>query len=333
MSTSRSISTTLPAIGFIGLGVMGFPMAGHLAAAGYPLTVFNRRPEKAHRWQERHGGRATECLEEVAEAEVVISCIGNDADLQAIYLGSHGLLQRLRPGTLVIDHTTASADLAERLAAAAGERGISFLDAPVSGGEQGAINGQLTIMCGGERADFERAEPILACYARSARLLGSSGAGQKTKMVNQIAIAGLLQGLAEAMAFAARAGLPTAEVIEVISKGAAQSWQMENRHKTMLAGHYDHGFAIDLMRKDLGIVLAEARRNGATLPVTALVDQFYADLQRMGGGRWDTSALLARLLPPASPLTPTTPQIPASITSSTEQGEQLPQTTAVQVLP
>lgn len=282
-------------IGFIGLGVMGFPMAGHLAAHGHALTVFNRSPEKSRQWLTRHPGKqATQCAA-LAPCEVIISCVGNDDDLRATFLGPEGLLNRLRPGTLIIDHTTASAGVAEQLHEAARAARCDFLDAPVSGGQQGAIQGTLTVMCGGSETAFQRAEPILQCYSRAARLMGPAGAGQKTKMVNQIAICGLLQSLAEALCFAERAGLDRQAVIDVISKGAAQSWQMDNRHATMIAGHYEHGFAVDLMRKDLGIVLEEARRLGSSLPVTALIDQFYADVQALGGGRWDTSSLLARL--------------------------------------
>lgn len=283
-------------IAFIGLGVMGYPMAGHLIQAGYPVTVYNRSPEKSQRWVDTFGGKRAESLQELASANLIISCIGNDDDLRATYLGEKGLLNLLQPGTLVVDHTTASATIAEMLFHAAAEKQIGFVDGPVSGGEQGALKGQLTIMCGGTEHDFNRIEPVISHYARSVRRLGPAGYGQKTKMVNQIAIAGLLQGLAEAIAFAEHAGLPTGEVIDVISKGAAQSWQMENRHRTMLEGLYNHGFAVDWMRKDLGIVFDEARRNGCSLPVTALVDQFYSEVQAMGGGKWDTSSLLTRLI-------------------------------------
>ncbi|MBK8973171.1 MAG: NAD(P)-dependent oxidoreductase [Hahellaceae bacterium] len=283
-------------VAFIGLGVMGYPMAGHLVRAGFPVTVFNRSPEKSQRWVDEFGGRRANSLHELASANLIISCIGNDADLTATYLGENGLLNQLHPGTLIVDHTTASATIAETLFHTAAKKQIGFVDAPVSGGEQGAIKGQLTIMCGGTEHDFNQIEPVISHYARSVRRLGPTGFGQKTKMVNQIAIAGLLQGLAEAIAFAERAGLPTHEVIDVISKGAAQSWQMENRHRSMLEGVYNHGFAVDWMRKDLGIVFDEARRNGSSLPVTALVDQFYAEVQANGGGKWDTSSLLTRLI-------------------------------------
>ena len=284
-----------PSVCFIGLGVMGFPMAGHLANKGFPVTVYNRTPGKSQYWQTLYKGQATSNLNEAADSQIIISCIGRDEDLESVYLGSTGLLRQLQPGALVIDHTTASATMAERLFKEAAAQQTGFIDAPVSGGQQGAINGVLTVMCGGAIADFERAAPVISSYAKSIKLMGPAGAGQKTKMVNQIAIAGLVQGLAEAIAFSERSGLSTLDVIDVISRGAAQSWQMENRHKTMLEGFYEHGFAVDLMRKDLSIVFEEARKNGASLPVTALVDQFYSEVQSMGGGRWDTSSLLARL--------------------------------------
>lgn len=280
---------------FIGLGVMGFPMAGHLATKGYQVTVYNRTVSKCEQWVNRYPGKFIRKIKDAARSQVIVSCIGNDRDLESVFLGEDGLLAELPKGTIVIDHTTASAEMAQRLFEAARERGVGFIDAPVSGGEQGAINGQLTIMCGGEPADYQRAEPLMGCYAKASRLMGATGSGQRTKMVNQIAICGLIQSLAEAIRFSEQCGLDTRAVIDVISKGAAQSWQMENRHETMLTGNYNHGFAVDLMRKDLGIVLDEARKLGTALPVTGLIDQFYAEVQAMGGGRWDTSSLLARL--------------------------------------
>ncbi len=292
---------------FIGLGAMGYPMAGHLVRrAGADVTAFNRTSGKADAWCAEFGGRAarTPALA-AADADVVILCVGDDPDVRAVVYGTggtgaaqdsrEGVLAAMRPGTLLIDHTTASADLARELAAAAAARGVAFLDAPVSGGQTGAQNGALTIMVGGAQADFDRAAPVFAAYGKFARLLGPAGSGQLAKMVNQICIAGVLQGLSEGLAFAERAGLDGAAVVEVIAKGAAQSWQMENRHATMLARKFDFGFAVDWMRKDLGIALAEARRNGTTLPLTALIDQHYADIQRRGGGRWDTSSLIERL--------------------------------------
>ena len=283
-------------VAFIGLGVMGFPMAGHLAAAGHSVTVYNRTPARAEAWCEVHGGaRAEAPAVAAAEADVVFCCVGNDDDVRAVLLGGDGALPAMAAGSLLVDHTTASAALARELFAAAAGRGIAFLDAPVSGGQGGAENGVLTVMVGGEEAAFTRAEPVLGAYARCARLLGPAGSGQLAKMVNQICIAGVVQGLAEGLTFAERAGLDAAAVVEVISQGAAQSWQMENRYRTMLAGDYDHGFAVDWMRKDLGLVLDEASRQRLGLPLTGLVDAFYADVQHMGGGRWDTSSLFARM--------------------------------------
>jgi 3-hydroxyisobutyrate dehydrogenase len=283
-------------VAFIGLGVMGYPMAGHLARAGHDVVVFNRTSDKAKRWTEEYGGRAAATPAEAADdAEFVLACVGRDADVRQITLGEHGAFGAMAKGAVFVDHTTASAGLARELAEAAQERGFDFIDAPVSGGEAGAKNGQLTIMCGGDDAAYARAEPILQTYAKQCRRMGDAGAGQLTKMVNQICIAGTVQGLSEGLSFARAAGLDAEAVISVISKGAAQSWQMENRYKTMLAGHFDHGFAVEWMRKDLGILLDEARRNGASLPVAALVDQFYADVENMGGKRWDTSSLFARL--------------------------------------
>lgn len=283
-------------VAFIGLGVMGYPMARHLAAAGYPVRVYNRTGERAGQWvSENNGEAAATVADAVAQADIIMTCVGADPDLRQIYLGPEGIIANARPGAVLVDHTTASATVAEELALEARNRDMSFIDAPVSGGQQGAENGKLTVMCGGDQAAFEAAEPLMNRYARSVRLMGASGAGQRTKMVNQIAIAGLLQGLSEAIHFAERSGLDVAAVLDVISKGAAQSWQMENRGDTMIAGEYNHGFAVNWMRKDLDICLAEARKSGASIPVAALVDQFYGDVQAMGGGRWDTSSLLERL--------------------------------------
>lgn len=280
-------------VAFVGLGVMGFPMAGHLQQKGEQVCVYNRTNQKALDWVQQYGGTgASTPAEAAAGADLVMLCVGNDNDVRSVVYGKQGVLATMRPGSLLIDHTTASADLARELALACSERGIGFLDAPVSGGQAGAQNGLLTIMLGGEAADFAKAEATLMKYARSARLLGPAGSGQLAKMVNQICIAGVVQGLAEAMHFAQQAGLDGQAVLDTISKGAAQSWQMENRCSTMLQGKYDFGFAVDWMRKDLAITLNEARHNGATLPLTALVDQFYAQVQAMGGGRWDTSSLL-----------------------------------------
>nr|WP_298249711.1 NAD(P)-dependent oxidoreductase [uncultured Halomonas sp.] len=290
------MSHTISTVAFIGLGVMGYPMAGHLARAGLDVRVYNRTPAKAEAWTETHGGshHATPC-EAARGADLVLICVGNDDDVREVTTGEHGALSGMAEGSLLLDHTTASADLAEALDTACRERGVGFIDAPVSGGQQGAENGALTIMCGGEEGDFARAEPILDHYGRAVTLMGPVGSGQLTKMVNQICIAGLVQGLAEGLHFAEQAGLDRQRVVDVVAKGAAGSWQMENRHATMIADEYEHGFAVDWMRKDLGICLEQARRLQARLPVTALVDQFYGDLQVMGGGRWDTSALLRRL--------------------------------------
>jgi 3-hydroxyisobutyrate dehydrogenase len=285
-------------VAWIGLGVMGAPMAGHLLAKGsHEVVAYNRTPAKASAWAARYpGGRVAATPAEAAVgAEFVFTCVGNDDDLREVTIGEHGAFQVMGAGSVFIDHTTASAQVARELASAAAARGFASLDAPVSGGQAGAENGTLTIMAGGEAEPFERAEPIMAAYARAATLIGPSGAGQLTKMVNQIAIAGLLQGLAEAIEFANKAGLDVERVMTTIAKGAAQSWQLENRWKTMSEGRFDFGFAVDWMRKDLAICLSEASRNGSSLPVTALVDQFYAEVQEMGGGRWDTSSLIARL--------------------------------------
>ncbi|MGB3025762.1 NAD(P)-dependent oxidoreductase [Paradevosia shaoguanensis] len=281
-------------VAFIGLGVMGYPMARHLAAKGHEVTVYNRTGVKAERWVSEFGGRAAPTPAEAARGqEFVFACVGNDDDLRQVTLGAAGAFGAMEKGAVFVDHTTASAGIARELAAAAD--GFDVIDAPVSGGQAGAENGVLTVMCGGEAAPFARAEPVMAAYARATRLLGPAGSGQLAKMMNQICIAGAVQGLAEAIHFGKQAGLDIEAVIDTISKGAAQSWQMENRYKTMNEGKFDFGFAVDWMRKDLSIVLGEARSNGSTLPVTALVDQFYADVQTMGGGRWDTSSLLARL--------------------------------------
>jgi 3-hydroxyisobutyrate dehydrogenase-like beta-hydroxyacid dehydrogenase len=283
-------------VAFIGLGVMGGPIAGHLARAGHSVTVFNRTAAKAARWVEQHGGTAAAtAAEAAADAAAVFVCVGNDDDVRTVTTARDGALHGMRAGAVLVDHTTTSATLAREIAAAAAAHGVGFVDAPVSGGQPGAENGTLTVMCGGEAADFARAEPLIACYARLSKRLGPAGSGQLTKMVNQICIAGLVESLAEALHFARHAGLDGAAVVEVIAKGAAQSWQMENRHRSMLEGKFDFGFAVDLMRKDLGIVFDEARRNGTQLPVAALVDQLYAEVQAMGGGRWDTSSLMARL--------------------------------------
>jgi 3-hydroxyisobutyrate dehydrogenase-like beta-hydroxyacid dehydrogenase len=283
-------------VAFLGLGVMGFPMAGHLAAKGHDVAVWNRTAAKAEAWVARHRGRMAGSPAEAARgAEFVLACVGNDDDLRAICVGPEGAFAGMTPGALFVDHTTVSARITRRLAAQATVAGLGFVDAPVSGGQAGAENGQLSIMCGGDPADYARAEPVMAAYARICRLIGPSGAGQLAKMVNQICIAGLMQGLSEALAFGEKAGLDGEKVVEVISQGAAGSWQMANRHKTMLAGEFDFGFAVDWMRKDLGICLETADEIGARLPVTALVDQFYKDVQLMGGGRGDTSSLIRRL--------------------------------------
>jgi 3-hydroxyisobutyrate dehydrogenase len=281
---------------FIGLGVMGGPMARHLARHGHQVTVYNRSATKALAWVSEHGGKAAPTPREAAAGkDVVFACVGADDDLRAVTLGPDGAFAGMKPGAVFVDHTTASADVARELHAQAKSLGLGFVDAPVSGGQAGAENGQLTVMCGGDADDYAQVEGVIAAYAKSCRLMGPSGAGQLTKMVNQICIGGLVQALSEAIAFGKAAGLDTQAVIEVISKGAAQSWQMENRHKTMAAGEFEFGFAVDWMRKDFAICFAEARRNGAKLPVTALVDQFYAQVQAMGGGRWDTSSLIALL--------------------------------------
>jgi 3-hydroxyisobutyrate dehydrogenase-like beta-hydroxyacid dehydrogenase len=283
-------------VAFLGLGVMGGPMARHLAAKGHEVTVYNRTSAKAEAWVSAHGGAFAATPREAATGQaIVFACVGNDDDLRSVTLGADGAFAGMEKGAVFVDHTTASAEVARELADAAKTAGLGFIDAPVSGGQAGAENAALTVMCGGEAETYAAVEPAILCFARASRLMGPAGSGQLTKMVNQIAIAGLVQGLSEAVHFAKRANLDVEAVLEVISKGAAGSWQMENRGKTMNAGRFDFGFAVDWMRKDLGILLAEARRNGAQLPVTALVDQFYADVQGMGGKRWDTSSLIARL--------------------------------------
>jgi len=283
-------------VAFIGLGVMGYPMAGHLRKAGHEVTVYNRTQAKAENWVAAHGGAFAKTPKEAAAgAEFVFACVGNDDDLREVTVGAEGAFRGMEKGAIFVDHTTASAAVARELFAVAEAQGFAFVDAPVSGGQAGAENGVLTVMAGGEAAAFDRAAPVIDAYARMARLIGPSGAGQLTKMVNQICIAGLVEGLAEGLHFAKQAGLDAEAVIETISKGAAQSWQMENRYKTMIEGSFDFGFAVDWMRKDLAICLDEARQNGAHLPVTALVDQFYSEVQAMGGKRWDTSSLIARL--------------------------------------
>jgi len=286
-------------VAFVGLGVMGFPMAGHLAERGHHVTVYNRTAARAETWGARHNGQIAPTPRQACHGvEIAFVCVGNDSDVRAVVGGNDGMLAGLAPGSVIVDHTTASADLARALALECGGLGIGFVDAPVSGGQAGAENGALTIMCGGAEADYARAEPVMVAYAKACHRMGASGSGQLTKMVNQLCIAGLVQGLAEAMNFGMKAGLPMADVIDVIGKGAAQSWQMDNRAGTMCEGRFDFGFAVDWMRKDLRICLDEARRNGAQLPVAALVDQFYAAIQARGGGRWDTSSLLSLLSDP-----------------------------------
>jgi 3-hydroxyisobutyrate dehydrogenase-like beta-hydroxyacid dehydrogenase len=283
-------------VAFLGLGVMGYPMAGHLARAGHQVTVYNRTAAKAAAWVAEYGGSSAATPAQAAQgADIVFACVGNDDDLRSVTVGDHGAFSGMKPGALFVDHTTASASGARELYATAQARGLHFVDAPVSGGQAGAVNGALTVMCGGDEAAFNAMKPVAMAYSKAVTLVGASGAGQLAKMVNQTAIAGLVQGLSEAIAFGLRAGLDMKLVLDVIGKGAAQSWQMDNRGKTMVDGKFDFGFAVDWMRKDLGLVLEEARRNGAKLPVTALVDQFYADVQTAGGQRWDTSSLITRL--------------------------------------
>ncbi|MBT8418986.1 MAG: NAD(P)-dependent oxidoreductase [Silicimonas sp.] len=281
---------------FLGLGVMGFPMAGHLKAAGHEVTVFNRTSAKAEDWADKHGGSAAKTPREAAKgADFVMACVGNDDDLRSICLGDDGAFAGMSSGSVFVDHTTVSAAVTREMYAEADKGNISFVDAPISGGQAGAENGQLSIMCGGDEGAYQRAEPVMEAYSKICRRIGESGAGQMTKMCNQIAIAGLVQGLSEALHFAEKAGLDGRAVVEVISQGAAGSWQMANRYETMLDDHFEHGFAVDWMRKDLGICLMTANETGASLPVTALVDQFYKDVQKLGGGRWDTSSLIKRL--------------------------------------
>ncbi|HJV03549.1 MAG TPA: NAD(P)-dependent oxidoreductase [Burkholderiaceae bacterium] len=283
-------------VAFLGLGVMGYPMAGHLARAGHAVTVYNRTPAKAQAWAAEFGGKhAATPREAAAGADFIFACVGNDDDLRSITLGADGAFAGMASGAIFVDHTTASAEVARELATAARQIGLQFIDAPVSGGQAGAQNGALTVMCGGDPKAFDAAKPVAMAFSRAVTLLGASGAGQLTKMVNQICIAGLVQGLSEAIAFGQNAGLDMLQVLDVIGKGAAQSWQLDNRGKTMVADQFDFGFAVDWMRKDLGLVMDEAKRNGSRLPVTALVDQFYADIQQMGGRRWDTSSLIKRL--------------------------------------
>jgi 3-hydroxyisobutyrate dehydrogenase len=287
-------------VAFLGLGVMGYPMAGHLALAGHPVTVYNRTAAKAVAWCAEYAGtntprHATTPREAARDADIVFSCVGNDDDLRGVTLGQDGAFAGMKPGAVFVDHTTASANVARELYAAAAALKLQFVDAPVSGGEAGAQNGMLTVMCGGDAAAFDAVKPVGMAFSRAFTLMGGSGAGQLTKMVNQICVAGLVQGLSEALAFGQKAGLDMNQVLDVIGKGAAQSWQLDNRGKTMVADKFDFGFAVDWMRKDLGLVLEEAKSNGARLPTTALIDQFYADVQAMGGQRWDTSSLIKRL--------------------------------------
>ena len=285
---------------FVGLGVMGFPMAGHLAARGHEVVVYNRSREKARHWLAQHAGDSAKTPAEAARGtDIVFCCVGNDDDVREVTLGEQGVLQTMSAGTILVDHTTASATLARELHAAAAERRVGFLDAPLSGGQAGAESGQLTIMVGGDRAVFERAQPVMDSYAKAITRIGPAGSGQLAKMVNQICIAGVLQGLSEGLHFAQRANLDTEKVIGAVSKGAAQSWQMDNRWQTMVKGEFDFGFAVDWMRKDLGIALEESRSNGARLELTKLVDSYYAEVQALGGSRWDTSSLIARLEKPA----------------------------------
>ena len=304
MCTRTYDPTPARRVAFLGLGVMGYPMAGHLASAGHQVTVYNRTAIKSVAWYADYAGatglkglinHATTPRQAAQNAELVFCCVGNDDDLRSVVLGEDGAFAGMAPGCVFVDHTTASANVARELYAVAKARGLNFVDAPVSGGQAGAQNGALTVMCGGDLAAFEAAQPVAMAYAKAFTHLGSSGAGQLAKMVNQICIAGLVQGLAEAIAFGQKAGLDMNQVLDVIGKGAAQSWQMDNRGKTMVADKFDFGFAVDWMRKDLGLVLIEAKRNGASLPATALIDQFYGDVQHMGGNRWDTSSLIKRL--------------------------------------
>jgi 3-hydroxyisobutyrate dehydrogenase-like beta-hydroxyacid dehydrogenase len=296
MSSKQYEPVTPHKVAFVGLGVMGYPMAGHLKRAGHIVTVYNRTAAKADRWAGEYGGHSAPTPRQAAhEADIVFACVGNDEDLRSVVLGEHGAFAGMKPGAVLVDHTTASAAVARELYAAARHRDLHFVDAPVSGGEAGAVNGVLTVMCGGDQPVFDQVKPVGMAFARAFTRIGESGSGQLAKMVNQLCIAGLVQGLSEGIAFGQKAGLDMKLVLDVISKGAAQSWQMENRGKTMVDNQFEFGFAVDWMRKDLGLCLDEARRNGARLPVASLVDQFYGDVQQMQGGRWDTSSLIRRL--------------------------------------
>jgi len=296
MSERKYDPVTPHKVAFLGLGVMGYPMAGHLARAGHQVTVYNRTSAKADQWAAEHGGRSAPTPRQAAhEAAIVFCCVGNDDDLRAVVLGEHGAFAGMKAGAVFVDHTTASAEVARELHETAKHKGLEFVDAPVSGGQAGAVNGLLTVMCGGEQAPFDRVKPVGMAFARAFTLVGGPGSGQLAKMVNQICIAGLVQGLSEGINFGLASGLDMKLVLDVIGKGAAQSWQMDNRGSTMIDDKFDFGFAVDWMRKDLGLCLDEARRNGAPLPVTALVDQFYGDVQHIGGSRWDTSSLIKRL--------------------------------------
>jgi 3-hydroxyisobutyrate dehydrogenase len=296
MTTKTYEAVPAKKVAFLGLGVMGYPMAGHLHRAGHAVTVYNRTAAKAQQWVAEYGGAAAAMpAQAVKDCDFVFACVGNDDDLRSVVLGEHGALAGMKAGAVLVDHTTASAQVARELYAQAKQRGLHFVDAPVSGGQAGAVNGMLTVMCGGDTAAFEAAKPVGMAFAKAFTLIGASGAGQLAKMVNQICIAGLVQGLSEGIAFGQAAGLDMKLVLDVIGKGAAQSWQMDNRGKTMVDDQFNFGFAVDWMRKDLGLVLDEAKANGARVPVTALVDQFYADVQAMGGNRWDTSSLIKRL--------------------------------------
>lgn len=296
MTTKTYESVTPHDVAFLGLGVMGYPMAGHLAGAGHRVTVYNRTEKKAQQWAKEFGGKSAKTPREAAAAaQIVFSCVGNDADLASVMLGADGAFAGMQRDAIAVDNTTASAKIARELHSEARKRGLHFVDAPISGGQAGAVNGQLTVMCGGDKPAFDRAQPVAMAFAKAVTLIGDSGAGQLAKMVNQLCIAGLAQGLSEGISFGQAAGLDMKLVLQVIGKGAAQSWQMDNRGGTMVDGKFDFGFAVDWMRKDLGLCLDEARKNGAPLPVAALVDQFYAEIQAMGGGRWDTSSLIRRL--------------------------------------
>jgi 3-hydroxyisobutyrate dehydrogenase len=296
ISSKNYETITARKVAFLGLGVMGLPMAGHLARAGHEVTVYNRSPHKAQAWVAEFGGRSAPTPREAAAgAQIVFACVGNDDDLRSVALGANGAFTTMARDAIFVDHTTVSAEVARELHATAAKHGLSFIDAPVSGGQTGAVNGTLTVMCGGEKAVFDALKPVAQAYAAAITLIGGPGAGQLAKMVNQICIAGAVQGLSEGIAFGQAAGIDMKQVLAVINKGAAQSWQMDNRSATMIDNKFDFGFAVDWMRKDLSLVLAEARKNGARVPLTALVDQFYADIQKMGGGRWDTSSLVKRL--------------------------------------